>query len=184
MSTRSKSSSRAVRRSGDNTVRPVRGAVINDMSERLGQRRRRSRRRVLITAAIVGCTLLLLGAAVFVIGFSPWVTARQVEVRGTNLLSQDQVREVAAVPIGQPLVRVDTDAVASRVGGLAPVSEVKVVRSWPYTVTITVIERTPVYVVEQKSSTGAKEFLVIDADGTPYTTVPSKPKGMLVATVT
>ncbi|MFX4271315.1 cell division protein FtsQ/DivIB [Propionibacteriaceae bacterium Y1685] len=164
-------------------VRPVRGAVINDMGERLAERRRRGRRRILVSVVATLATLLVLGGAVFVVGFSPWMTVRQVNVTGTSMLTEDQVRQAAAIPLDGPLVRVDTDAAAERIRGLAPVSDVKVVRKWPHTVTVQVTERVGAFVVEQKSSTGGKEYLVVDASGTPYTTVPTKPKGMVTAEV-
>ena len=64
------------------------------------------------------------------------------------------------MPPGTPLARVDTDAVAARVGALPPVASVEVSRSWPGTLVIDVTERSPVAAVA--TPTG---FVLLDAAG-------------------
>ena len=104
------------------------------------------RGRVLIGVAVA---VVVLAAAVWVVGFTGLLGVRTVAVTGARALSADQIRSVAAVPDGQPLARVDTAAVAGRVRSLAGVARVAVSRSWPGTVRITVTERRGVAVVRR-----------------------------------
>ena len=109
---------------------------------------RRSRRgTVLVTLTVA---VLVLAAAVWVVGFTGVLGVRTVTVTGAGrVLTADQVRAAAAVPDGQPLARLDTGAVAQRVRSLAGVARVAVSRSWPGTVRITVTERRGVAVVRR-----------------------------------
>src|SRR5699024_11164423 len=66
-----------------------------------------------------------------------------------------------------------------RVGALAPVREVHVGRQWPSTVTIEVTERTPLYAVQQNQGDG---YLLVDREGSAYTTLPEPPDGLLLVT--
>ena len=59
--------------------------------------------------------VLLLGGLVVWLGwFSSVLTASKVEVHGVGAGASGRVRTVAKVPLGGPLMRVDTDAVAAR----------------------------------------------------------------------
>ncbi len=107
-------------------------------------RRRASWRTRLVRAGIAAAVLGVLGLATWVIGYSDLLTAERVEVRGVRGALADTVRETAAVPLGAPLARVDTDAVAERVGDVPDVESVTASRSWPSTVVLTVVPRDPV----------------------------------------
>jgi cell division protein FtsQ len=63
------------------------------------------------------------------------------------MLSEQQVLDAAAVVPGGPLIEVDGAAVAKRVAALPAVDSVEVRRSWPHTVSVQVVQRTPVAVV-------------------------------------
>ena len=95
---------------------------------------------VLLAAALAG--------GVWLLWFSSHLAVAAVDVTGERSLSDDEVRAVASVPGGEPLARVDLDAVRARVEALAVVRDAEVTRHWPDTVTIAVRERTPVAVVE------------------------------------
>ncbi|HEX6497589.1 MAG TPA: FtsQ-type POTRA domain-containing protein [Micromonosporaceae bacterium] len=98
----------------------------------------------------------------------------RITVEGAHLVSADQVRQAAAVPLGTPLARVDADAVRRRlVAALPPVRSAHVRRGWPSTLVVQVIERTPVAVVPH-----GRGFLLVDADGVGYLAVPSRPGGL------
>ena len=85
-----------------------------------------------------------------------------------------QVREAAAVPVGEPLVSVDTDAVEARLRRKLPrIDSVEVVRSWPHGIGLKVTERTPVLLIEK----GGK-FVEVDDEGVRFATVARAPKGV------
>jgi cell division protein FtsQ len=98
---------------------------------------------------------------------------RSVTVTGTAVLTNDQVREVAAVPVGQSMLRLDSAAIAERVATLAAVSQVLVERSWPSAVIVHVTERAPI--AFQPTGTGAR---LVDAGGLFFATVPAPPPGL------
>ena len=115
-----------------------------------------------MAALVVGLGL----AAYWLIGFSSLLAVRQVQVDGVSLVSADDVRAAAAVPAGQPLARVDEEAVAARVTAALPaVAAVKITRHWPSTLVITVTERVAVY---QVSAAGAYNW--VSADGVVFHT--------------
>lgn len=128
---------------------------------------------------LVGLLVLaLLTALGWLIGFSSVLAARQVAVTGVKTLTPDQVRAAARVPLGAPLARQDVGAIASRVETLRLVKSVRVRRTWPRTISIAVQERTPVLAVRQASG-----FLIIDASGTWFLTVPTVPAGVVLTDV-
>jgi cell division protein FtsQ len=97
--------------------------------------------------AVVLLVLLLVGA-IWLVYFSSYLAVQGVKVSGVEQLSAEQVEHAAAVPDGEPLVKVDLDRIRARVQSLAPVRSADVSRQWPDTVLITVVEREPVAVVE------------------------------------
>ena len=147
---------------------------ISDATPRIRRRRRRSFGRVGLSSAVV---VGLVAAGVWLVGFSTVLAVSQVRVAGASVLSDDEVRQVAAVELGTPLSRVDTGQIEERVAALPPVREVSVHRSWPDTITITIAERNPIFAVKQNQGDG---HLLVDADGVAYTEVGRVPDGLLV----
>ena len=131
----------------------------------------RRRWLLLLLAGLVAAVLVVAG---WLVAFSSVLAARTVQVRGAQILAVDDVRAAAGVRLGAPLARQDLQAIANRVATLKPVSHVDVTRSWPHTVVIEVRERTPLLAVRQPDG-----FLLIDARGTGYQTVPTAPAGVL-----
>ena len=147
-----------------------------------GSRRRRQRARMIrlaLRGLVVVAVLALIGGIVWGVGFSPLLAATRVEVRGTAVLTVDQVTATAAVPLGTPLARLDTGSIVTRVKTLAPVATVEVSRSWPHTVVVTVVERTPVYGLR----TDEGPVKLVDSSGAAYYEVPTAPDGLLPAKV-
>jgi cell division protein FtsQ len=112
--------------------------------------RRQWARRWLAWRRVVALLLLfaLIGGTVWLFYFSGVLAVKDVEVEGTRTLAAAEVREVAAVPSGLPLARVDLDAIRARVEALAVVSDAQVTRTWPDRVLIDVDERVPIAVIE------------------------------------
>jgi cell division protein FtsQ len=124
--------------------------------------RRLPRRRLASVGAVVA--VLLLGG--WVLWGTSLVGVREVRVTGTGLLTEAEVRAVAAVPERTPLLRVRTGEVAGRVAALAPVARVQVRRDWPSAVVIEVIERTPTAAVPVPDG-----FVVVDPSGVVFNRV-------------
>ncbi|MFF3611041.1 cell division protein FtsQ/DivIB [Streptomyces sp. NPDC002580] len=133
-------------------------------------RLRRPRGLVVLLAVAV----LAGAAAVWVLYGSSWLRVERVSVSGTRVLTAAQVREAADVPVGSPLVSVDTDVIAARLRRELPrIDSVEAVRSWPDGIGLEVTERTPVLVVEKGAN-----FIEVDAHGVRFATVPKAPKGV------
>ncbi|MFG3103159.1 cell division protein FtsQ/DivIB [Streptomyces sp. NPDC048182] len=135
----------------------------------------RFRRPRLRTIILSSAGLVLAGAGtVWLLYGSSWLQAEQVSVSGTRELTPAQVREAADVPLGDPLVSVDTGAIEARLARKLPrIDEVRVERSWPHGVTVKVTERTAVLVVRKGG-----RYVEVDDEGVRFATVSRAPKGV------
>jgi cell division protein FtsQ len=136
---------------------------------RLGRLRRLRVLIILLIAVVLGGA-----ASAWVLYGSQWLRVERVSASGMRVLTAEQVREAADVPVGSPLISVDTDAIEERLRQKLPrIDSVDVVRSWPHEIGLKVTERTPVLIVEK----GAK-FVEVDAKGVRFATVSDAPKGV------
>ncbi len=135
------------------------------------RRRNAGRWRRLRTVLLAVLMAVILGAAVWLVFFSRYVTAQQVDVTGARTLGEARIERAADVPIGTPLARVDLAAIQARVESIASVRGVEVSRRWPHAVHIGVTERTPVAVIERGSGLQA-----LDADGVLFGHYDSRPR--------
>ncbi|MET9376410.1 cell division protein FtsQ/DivIB [Streptomyces sp. NPDC003035] len=127
--------------------------------------------RVLLIALAV---LALVAGGVWALYGSSWLRVERVSTSGTQVLTPREVEAAAAVPIGSPLVSVDTDAIEARLLRKLPrIDTVEVVRSWPHGISLKVAERKPVLLVEK----GGK-FTEVDSGGTRFATVDKAPRGV------
>ncbi|GKQ38068.1 cell division protein FtsQ/DivIB [Streptomyces sp. A012304] len=124
---------------------------------------------------ILALAVVLLGTGVvWVLYGSQWLRVERVSVSGTRVLTPDQVREAADVPVGSPLVSVDTGAIAARLRARLPrVDSVDVVRSWPGEIGLKVTERKPVLLVQK-----GRNFVEVDDKGVRFGTVSQAPQGV------
>jgi cell division protein FtsQ len=136
--------------------------------------RRWSRLRVVV---VLGLLLALVGAAGWVVLESTLFSVRSVQVAGASRVTPAEVLAVADVAPATPLARVDTGAVARRVGALAAVRSVSVSRQWPRSVRIVVHERVPAAV--QRSGPA---YLLVDPTGVAFATVSKRPRGLPLVT--
>jgi cell division protein FtsQ len=127
--------------------------------------------RLLGYAAVVVVVLLVLG---WVVGFSPLLAVRTVEVVGVPDSEVAAIKTLAKVPLGRPLARVDDDAVAARVAERATLADVSIERSWPSTLVIHASPRQPFLVVKNPQG----QLQVVDATGVAYAQVSTAPKGV------
>lgn len=116
----------------------------------------------------------LVASVVWLLYGSSWLRAEHVGTSGTEVLTPEEVEAAAAVPMGAPLVSVDTDAIEARLRRELPrIESVEVDRSWPRGIELVVTERKPVLLLEK----GAK-FVEVDAEGVRFATVSRAPKGV------
>lgn len=141
----------------------------------LGRRVRRVVRRRLRTIIILAIALVFLGTAgLWTLYGSSWTRVEHVSVSGTRVLTPTQVLDAAEVPVGAPLISVDTDAIASRLRRKLPrIDTVDVVRSWPHGIGLKVVERTPVLLVQKGGN-----FVEVDEEGVRFATVSRAPNGV------
>ncbi|MEU7486294.1 FtsQ-type POTRA domain-containing protein [Streptomyces sp. NPDC042319] len=127
-------------------------------------------RRTLIAGTVL--IALLGGFGTWALYGSDWLRAEHVQVHGTDVLTEREVRAAAEVPLGAPLASVDTDGIHARLADrLRRIKSVDVARSWPDTVSLTVTERQPVLLVQK----GGK-FIEVDDRGVRFATVGTAPR--------
>ncbi|MFF9197854.1 cell division protein FtsQ/DivIB [Streptomyces sp. NPDC014779] len=126
-------------------------------------------------ALLIALGLVLLTAgAVWALYGSEWFRVEKVSTSGTKVLTPAEVERVAAVPVGAPLVSVDTDAIEARLRAALPrIDSVDVVRSWPHGIGLKVTERRPVLLLQN----GGK-FDEVDAGAVRFATVTTPPPGV------
>ena len=145
---------------------------------RFEKRAAAARRRPRVIASVAVALLLLLGLVAWLGWFSPVFTADTVVVKGASKAQSAQVRRVAAVRLGGPVLRVDTDGVAGRLEADREWADIRVTRSLPHTVTITVRPREAALAV--RTASGKVE--VVDGDGFVFRTVAKPPEGVPLVT--
>jgi cell division protein FtsQ len=142
--------------------------------------RRALTRRRAVLAALVALTLVT-GGTTWALYGSAWFRATQVRVNGAGVLTAAQIERAAVVPLGGPLLSVDTGAVRRRVLAALPrVRDVAVTRSWPHTVRVEVTERTASAVL---AAPGGK-FTEVDRDGVRFATAARAPRGVPLVQLT
>lgn len=152
----------------------VGGSGLASARRRFERRAARARRRPWLIALVATLVVMLAGGAVWVGWFSSLLLAERVDVRGVGSSEAGVVREVAAVPLGGPLMRVDTGAATDRIERDRRWVGVSVARRLPHSVVIEVTPRVAVLVV--RSQSGALELH--DHDGVAFRTVDEAPDGL------
>lgn len=127
------------------------------------------RTAVVSTAALVA---LVVGLS-WLVWFSPVLSVRTIEVAGADAATADVIRDLAAIPDGLPLSRVDTNGIEQALGALPQLESVAVERDWPSTVRIEVVPRVGLAVVEVEGATW-----VLDGSGVRFAQVTGRPAGL------
>jgi cell division protein FtsQ len=112
-------------------------------------------------------------ALAYCVFFTPLLGVRQVDVRGNVALTEDEVRAVAAIDAGSPLVRLDLKEIHDRVAGIPRVAAVEVERQLPGTVRLLLTERVPVGSVKLPDG-----FHLVDSTGKDYAVLPAPAPGV------
>ncbi|MFE3289847.1 cell division protein FtsQ/DivIB [Rhodococcus sp. NPDC059234] len=157
----------------DGSDRPRPAAAKAAPGQKKGRPRRRPqvrrgpRRKPVLLAALAVVVLVGVGIAAW---FTPVLSARTIAVVGNVGVPSDEVLAALAIPVGKPLLRIDTGAAAQRVAGIAKVDHARVERVYPSTLRVTVVERTPAVFYDAPEGTH-----LMDASGVAYAIEPAPP---------
>lgn len=112
--------------------------------------RRQWRRRWHVWRWLLACLIGIgvVAGTIWAVYYSTWLSVSHVEVQGADLLTSQQVRAIAQVPMGEPLATVDLSSIDTRVSAMAPVKSAQVTRLWPDQVLIEIEEREVIAIVE------------------------------------
>jgi cell division protein FtsQ len=141
-------------------------------------RKRRSRRRMALAFIVMMLVLALLGGSLWTMYFSTVLVTERVNVVGTFELTAAQVSLAAQVPLGVPLARQDLEAIAQRTSTLPAIETASVIRDWPSTITLAIVERRPVLGVQQPEG-----YVLVDKSGVAYQTRQVLPPKVVLAVV-
>ena len=145
------------------------------MTEKRFVERRRSVRWRRVRRVLVGLLAAgLVGGLVWAVWFSSAVAVNKIVIEGTTTLTSNDIRSQAAVRFGEPLIRVDTVAIESRVAEMERIDQVHVSRSWPRTIRIEVVEREPIAWVMSGGTIRA-----LDRYGVDFRTLRKEPKDLV-----
>jgi cell division protein FtsQ len=154
------------------------GTGVTSARQRFEARAARARRRPLLLAAALVATVVVAGGLVWLGWMSPLLSATTVRVEGVPASDVQAVRDVARVPLGGPLMRVDTDAVTARLEAGRAWTNIRVARSLPHSVVITVTPREPALALRNPQG----QLELVDQAGVRFGTVGAPPKGVPVVT--
>ncbi|WP_155892907.1 cell division protein FtsQ/DivIB [Intrasporangium chromatireducens] len=152
------------------------GTGVTSARQRFEARAARARRRPLLLAAALVVTLTVAGGLIWLGWMSPLLTATTVRVEGVPADDVRAVQQVAKVPLGGPLMRVDTDAVAARLEGGRAWTDIRVSRSLPHSVVIALTPRKPALALRNPKG----QLELVDQGGVRFRTVATAPKGVPV----
>jgi cell division protein FtsQ len=147
-------------------------------TKRRRTKRRRSWQRKALAVIAILVVLALVGGSIWVVYFSPAFVTKRVNVVGAHHLTPTQLSLAVQVPLGVPLARQDLDEIARRVMSVPAVETATAARNWPSTITVTVVERRPVFAVPQPDG-----YLVVDKFGVAYQTQSTRPPNVVLAEV-
>nr|WP_221473888.1 FtsQ-type POTRA domain-containing protein [Planomonospora venezuelensis] len=94
----------------------------------------------LLTAGVVG-------TAAWLVFVSPVLGVREIRVAGNFDVPAEQIRQATGVADGKPLATVDAAEVEGRIARIRRIESARVSRSWPGTLVVEVVERTPMAVL-------------------------------------
>ncbi len=142
-----------------------RGDNMSDLPSQDFTAYRANKLRKKIWFFVVSAMVILAGVLIWLVWFSSVFAVKDVQVvtsTGVSLSADQiaQVKEVANIPINQPIARLDTDTAAQAIANLPWVSSVEVRRGWPNEVVVALVPRIPLArVASQGQSQG------VDAQG-------------------
>jgi hypothetical protein len=132
-------------------------------------RREQGRRRLRILAGVLAAVVVFALAVGSL--FSPLLNVRHIRVSAPAAISRAQVLSVAGLTHPRPLTEINTGAVAARLDAVPGWGAARVRKSWPETLLISVVARSPVAVVARANPAGTRPpagepaWATVDATG-------------------
>ena len=111
---------------------------------------------------VLAAAIVAVAAGLFAVSRSSLFALRHVEVAGVGQRSAGEIRALAAIPQGTNVAWADTAAIEERLLTDPWIASATVTRSLPWTIDISVRQRTPVAVLD----TGAGPGTLVAGDGT------------------
>lgn len=93
--------------------------------------------------------------------YVPFFTLENIKLVGAKYLTQEDIMRIGEIYLGEPLFKLETDQVQSRLSKDLRIEEVTVKRNLPHTLEVTIKERRPIATVACNYG-----YLDIDHDGT------------------
>lgn len=123
---------------------------------------------------VLGFIIILLIGGI-VLYNSSMFTITNVSVKGVEHLTANEMSELASVPAGTTLLRIDEAGIKGRLSQEAWVEDVQVIRQFPDTLELVITERTIAAIVEVPVDNGQSvETWAISSDGTWLMNIPKE----------
>ena len=107
------------------------------------------RRRRNLGCFFKGLTFLVVSAAVLaVFVYVPIFTLNEIRLDGAKYLTQEDIMKIGEIYMGEPLFKLETDVVQSRLSKDLRIEEVSVRRRLPHTLEIKIKERSPLAMIK------------------------------------
>lgn len=151
--------------------------VSDQLADRLAERTAMARYRVWRRIGWSAAAVVVLAGLVWAAFFSPLLAldAEQVRVTGEGTtIDVGQVREAVTDQAGVPLPRIDTVGLREEILAMNAVKNVRISRTWPNGLEVTLTSREPVAAVPQPGDV----YALMDAEGVRVATVEDIPEDL------
>lgn len=157
-----------------NTGGSISSVRVGDLNQAIRDSRvKKSYRRYVLRTLLVFAVLISILVAGILVYNSSLFTISKVSVNGVEHLTADEMTDIASVPEGMTLLRVDESGIVHRLQQEAWVDEAKLSRVFPDTLKIDIKERSIAAVVEVSAEDSSEhETWAIASDGTWLMNIP------------
>lgn len=157
------------------------GSVSLRMQERLAERKRTERRRLLSRGGKVAAIVAAVVALVWIIAASPLfaLDAGKIELSGVSSeIDADEVQAVLDSHLGDSLLTMNVPHIANQLRDITGVRDATVERVWPHGLRVTLVARDPVAAIPS-----GEQFVLLDADAVEVGIVDAVPPGLALMDV-